>query len=237
MQLEVIYEKKTIAFTHKIAKKLKYAYISIHHTEGVILKSRKIPVYEAKEIVLKKAPWIIKKLSTIKDVIKTEFVTGSSIPFQGENFEINFIEKINQKNVVIDFSNSKFNIFIDPELQDKNGVPPGKIIDNALGEFYKKQAVKMLTSRVGFWSKMMGLNPTGIKFRKLKRRWGSCTYDNKVIFNYNLIQLPELYSDYIIIHELAHIKVKNHSKDFWDLVEKYIPESKKIHKLVLNKIH
>ena len=82
----------------------------------------------------------------------------------------------------------------------------------------------------------MNLYPTDINFRKLKRRWGSCTFDNKVIFNYNIIQLPELYSDYIIIHELAHIKVKNHSKDFWGLVEKFLPESKKIHKLVLHLI-
>jgi predicted metal-dependent hydrolase len=233
MQLEVTYDKKTIAFTHKIAKRLKNAYITIHQTEGVILKSRQMPVYKAKEIVLKKAPWIIKKLSDIKEVSRIEFVSGSFIPFQGENFEINFIEQINQKNVVIDFSNSKFNIFVNQGMTG-NDLESRKNIEDALGEFYKKQSIKKLSSRVEHWSNIMNLFPTGLKFRKLKRRWGSCTYDNQVIFNYNIIQLPELYSDYIIIHELAHIKVKNHSRDFWNLVESYLPECKKIHKAVLN---
>jgi predicted metal-dependent hydrolase len=229
MQLEVTYGTETISFTHKIAKRLKNAYITIHQTEGVILKSRNIPVYKAKEIILKKAPWIIKKLSTLPVVNNTDFSEGSLLPFLGEEFEINYIERVNQKKVVIDFSGARFNIFINPELAEKN-----KIIEDALADFYKKQAVKKLTSRVDHWSKIMNLYPTDIRFRKLKKRWGSCTFDNIVIFNYKMIKLPENYCDYIIIHELAHIKVKNHSRDFWDLMEKYIPESKKIHKLVLS---
>jgi len=229
MLLEVTYGTETIAFTHKIAKRLKYAYISIHQTEGVILKSRKMPVEKAKEIVLKKAPWIIKKISEIQPEPKIAFIHGELIPFQGEKYEINIIEKANQKNVVIDFSDFRFNIFVNPELTDRK-----EQIENALGKFYKKQAEKKLVSRVEHWSEIMNLQPTGIKFRKLKKRWGSCTYDNKLIFNYNAIQLSELFSDYIIIHELAHIKQKNHSKDFWNLVEEYLPGSKTIHKSVLN---
>ena len=69
----------------------------------------------------------------------------------------------------------------------------------------------------------MNLKPKKVSFRKAKTRWGSCSSVNNISLNIALTALPQTLSDYIIIHELAHIKHKNHSKDFWNLVEKYYP--------------
>ena len=72
----------------------------------------------------------------------------------------------------------------------------------------------------------MQLFPTKITFRKAKTRWGSCSSKNSISLNIALAALPRSLSDYIIIHELAHIKHKNHSKAFWALVQKYYPNYK-----------
>nr|WP_266096231.1 M48 family metallopeptidase [Aliarcobacter cryaerophilus] len=81
------------------------------------------------------------------------------------------------------------------------------------------------------YSNLMQLFPTKISYRKNKRTWGSCNYKNELNFNILLMKFPLYIMEYIVIHELAHIKHKNHSKKFWDLVEKYSPNYKEIEKI------
>ena len=105
-----------------------------------------------------------------------------------------------------------------------------KNIDN----FYKKEILKYLPTLVEIHSKKMNLIPTSIKYRKNKRTWGSCNYKNELNFNILLMKFPIELMEYVIIHELAHIKHKNHSKSFWDLVEVYCPDYKKREKIFKN---
>jgi len=100
--------------------------------------------------------------------------------------------------------------------------------------FYKKEIQKILPIRVEEFSKKMQLFPTSISFRKNKRTWGSCNFKNGLNFNILLMKFPIEVMDYVIVHELAHIKHKNHSKDFWNLVAVYCPNYKEIEKLFKN---
>ncbi len=102
-----------------------------------------------------------------------------------------------------------------------------KNIDN----FYKKEIVKYLPDLVDIYSKKMNLIPTSIKYRKNKRTWGSCNYKNGLNFNILLMKFPIELMEYVVIHELAHIKHKNHSKKFWDLVEEFCPDYKQREKI------
>lgn len=88
---------------------------------------------------------------------------------------------------------------------------------------YKRVAEKIMLQRLKFYSQTMGLHPTGAQFRGQKSIWGSCSPENKISLNYKLIVAPIEVIDYVIIHELAHIKYKNHSPKFWSLVEEYTP--------------
>jgi predicted metal-dependent hydrolase len=62
--------------------------------------------------------------------------------------------------------------------------------------------------------------------KQQKTRWGSCTGDNKINLNAQLITLPQELCDYVIVHELVHTKIKNHQREFWDELERYIPNAK-----------
>lgn len=100
--------------------------------------------------------------------------------------------------------------------------------------FYRKEIEKLLPQKVEYFSQIMKLFPTSISYRKNKRTWGSCNYKNGLNFNILLMKFPIEIMDYVIVHELAHIKHKNHSKDFWNLVEVYCPNYKEIEKLFKN---
>lgn len=99
-----------------------------------------------------------------------------------------------------------------------------------LDKFYKNEIEKILPNIVEEFSKKMNLYPTSISYRKNKRTWGSCNFKNGLNFNILLMKFPIEVMRYVIVHELSHIKHKNHSKDFWNLVEKYCPNYKQIEK-------
>ena len=100
-----------------------------------------------------------------------------------------------------------------------------------IDSFYKKEILKYLPDLVQEYSIKMNLIPTSISYRKNKRTWGSCNYKNGLNFNILLMKFPIELMEYVIIHELAHIQHKNHSKNFWDLVESYCPDYKKREKI------
>ena len=100
-----------------------------------------------------------------------------------------------------------------------------------IDSFYKKEILKYLPDLVQEYSIKMNLMPTSISYRKNKRTWGSCNYKNGLNFNILLMKFPIELMEYVIIHELAHIQHKNHSKNFWDLVESYCPDYKKREKI------
>lgn len=99
-----------------------------------------------------------------------------------------------------------------------------------LDKFYKNEIEKILPNIVEIFSKKMDLYPTSISYRKNKRTWGSCNFKNGLNFNILLMKFPLEIMQYVVIHELSHIKHKNHSKNFWNLVEKYCPNYKQIEK-------
>ncbi len=103
-----------------------------------------------------------------------------------------------------------------------------------LDNFYKKEIIKYLPDLVDIYSKKMNLIPTSIKYRKNKRTWGSCNYKNGLNFNILLMKFPIELMEYVVIHELAHIKHKNHSKRFWDMVEEFCPDYKQREKIFKN---
>ncbi|MDY3199644.1 MAG: SprT family zinc-dependent metalloprotease [Arcobacter sp.] len=100
--------------------------------------------------------------------------------------------------------------------------------------FYKKEIQKILPTKLEEYSRKMSLFPTSISYRKNKRTWGSCNYKNGLNFNILLMKFPIEVMEYVIVHELAHIKHKNHSKDFWNLVAVYCPNYKEIEKRFKN---
>ena len=100
-----------------------------------------------------------------------------------------------------------------------------------LDSFYKDEIKIIIPPLVEKYSKLMKLYPNSINYRKNKRTWGSCNYKNDLKFNTQLCKFPKFIAEYVVIHELAHIKHKNHSKKFWDLVNEFCPDYKQREKI------
>ncbi len=98
-------------------------------------------------------------------------------------------------------------------------------------EILRKKAKELLPQKVEYFSSIMGVTPTSVKINSAKTRYGSCSGENRLNFSLYLLTKPEEFIDYVVVHELAHIKHHNHSKDFYAFVEKFVPDYKRISKL------
>ncbi len=166
---------------------------------------------------------IIKKpIKHIYLQVKEDFVEIRCNSFVSKAFIEKFIIK-HSEYIIHKLSNNKY-FYLFGEKYEKNEIDEKEI--------YKEKLPSVVLSFVEEYSNRMNLYPNKISFRFNKTRWGSCSFKNNISFNYYLAKLPKELIEYIVVHELAHIKHKNHSAAFWREVGKYLPDVKNRRKLL-----
>lgn len=109
------------------------------------------------------------------------------------------------------------------------GVEPARrypVISEAIEQWYISEANQHLPQRLAEWSELTGLRPERVRVGNARQRWGSCTAKRTISLAWRLIQQPDRLSDYVIVHELAHLREMNHQRPFWDLVESIMPDAR-----------
>lgn len=95
---------------------------------------------------------------------------------------------------------------------------------------YRDKAQRLTEDRVEHFNKIYNFKFNRINIRNQKTRWGSCSRKRNLSFNYKVLLLPPHICDYIIVHELCHLKEFNHSREFWNLVSEMVPNYLEIKK-------
>ncbi len=217
----VLYQKNGVEFYYKhiLKKGLKNIYLKIEKSGEVLLKSSPYMKIEAEKFLDKKSYWVDKTLHKIEESNhKTNvYEDGGEIYYLGKSYPLKY-EKNRIRGEKILFDDNRF-VFLYGDKKD---------CKKAIEDFYKKEAKRIYIEKTAYFSQRLKLYPKDIKFRKAKRRLGSCSFDNVLSFNYLGVKLTQKEIDYIVVHELSHIKEKNHSKRFWDIVKKEFPDYKEI---------
>lgn len=219
---EVQYGNKTISYTILVKEGLKSHYITVQKGEGVVLKGKAISLEKSQQLVLKKAKWVIDKLDLVKSICDDDIVTGSRIQYLGRKYYVELFINDSLAEIEIDFTESKFKVSLPKQLNTQHE------IKLAFELFIEHKAEEKIAPRIRKWSKKTGLEFNNIKFAKLEKRWGSCTPNNNIIINIDAVKLPFSLIDYLIVHELVHTKIKNHSKEFWAEVSKHVGNWKEL---------
>jgi hypothetical protein len=149
--------------------------------------------------------------------------------FLGENLFLQF-RKTRGPKKTIRVSSSEQNLICEiPEaaLENMDSSSPNLFLRKPIQNFYKACGKEILSSRVKKYSELTGLLPSSLTFRAQKTLWGSCGSSGSISLNWKLAIAPLTIIDYVVIHELCHLKHLNHSKKFWALVGEFCPDHKK----------
>lgn len=170
----------------------------------------------------------IEILSNTNNGIK-QWRMGDKILYEGEEYTIIRNESlINTIVININREEKQFNISIPNTLSE---IELKENIDKGIKNLFKNNTKVMLQTRLPYWSKVTKINYNSAKVRDATTRFGSCVPAKKALnFNSRLIMLSQDKIDAVIVHELCHIVHNNHSKDFYNLVKKYIPNYSEIDK-------
>jgi len=218
---KVAYGNKIIEYSIQVKNGLKSHYITVERGHGVVLKGESVSEEKSQKLILKKAKWILDKLDLVEAIEDGDIVTGSRIQYLGRKYYTQLIKDVSVKSVAIHFNESKFKISVPENYTQED-------IHKSLHRFFKIKAEEKLTPRIKKWSKETGLEYQKLRFQKLEKRWGSCTPNNHIILNIDAVKLPWTLIDYLIVHELTHTKIKNHSKEFWAELSKHLPNWKQL---------
>ncbi len=198
-----------IEIQHICKASLKNSYISISKDSKVVVKTPKVSKDFVEHLLNKKQNWIRKQL------LKLEENKPIKVNLQDEVLLFGKIHSINAIEVKI----------LKDSLQ-RLRKPTKENILKCYNRFYKSTAQIYLTTRLEYFSSLMNLSYSDIKYKKLKSRWGSCSSSKVITLNTELLKLEKELIDYVVVHELAHLVYMNHSKRFHSLVECYLPNSK-----------
>lgn len=210
---------KDLEIEHICKPRLKNSYISVSKDAKVFLKTPNVSQSFIIDLLTQKEAWIRGHL------VKTAFNKKESVNLEDELLLFGAIYSID----IEEAAQLR-------ELLCKLRVVNQKNILSCYDDFYKLYAKKYLVPRVEYFSQIMKLEYDEIKFRKMRSRWGSCSSKKVITLNIELLKVKKELIDYVIVHELAHLVHMNHSKNFHNLVEKYISNSKLIRR-ELKSIH
>ena len=177
----------------------------------------------------RKSPWIIKKLNMFseREVLR---IQKSAEPLQslylGRAYPVIW-RSCDEKWGRIYFDEVGWSVHVPANVSAEQHP---QYAMNFLLKWYKSRAKAILDERVAKYASLLGVSPSQVCIRSPKRLWGSCHPSKRVLhFNWKIVMAPLETLDYIVIHELSHIKVPNHSKLFWNRVHEFCPDFKTYH--------
>ncbi len=185
----------------------------------VVMAPYHTPKWEIERLVQGKQSWIVEKISEKEkqaNEAKRTFLPGEKFLYLGEWYPLE-IHESNHKGPPLRLSFGSF-------VLDKDHCEEAR---DLFVEWFKKEAKEKIAERINYYNRSIHLFPKGIRITSAKSRWGSCSRDNRLSFSWRIMMASFSIIDYILIHELVHIREKNHSKKFWATLESILPDYRK----------
>ena len=171
------------------------------------------------ELVNKRTSWIRQKLREQSEAPSTkpkEYVNGESFCYLGRNYRLKVLQNRNHE---VKLHGGYLEVGVTQSVKEIN-------IRRALVKWYVQHALDRLTEKTNRYAAIMGVSPHSITVKEYKARWGSCTSQGDISYNWRIVIAPHHIVDYVVVHELCHLKHQNHSPTYWKAVKRMIPDYK-----------
>jgi predicted metal-dependent hydrolase len=199
-RFEITLDGNVVSYTLKRSSKARLVWLNIKRQVGLtITVPRRYDTRHLTPFLETKSTWILNHLGRLCHEAENASQTQS------------------QKTDTICYLGNQVNL---EQLKTECGIPVG----SDLRLWMQNEAARIILLKVGQLSFRMGLTFNTVRIRDQRSRWGSCSCKKNLNFNWRLIMAPPPALEYVVIHELCHLKEMNHSRTFWAMVEEYSPE-------------
>ena len=214
------YGTATIEYT-LIRSERKNISISIEPNKNILVKAPLgLPDEEVMDVVKKKSKWITGKLFEMREMenrrYHREYVNGESFTYMGRSYSLQLVDDKTVKKPVVKLYRGK--LYVNTPTRNE------EVIHKAIIKWYQDKAKEKIPERVAYYEKFFVEKRGRIEIKDQKKRWASCTKEGTLTFNWKGIIAPANILDYIIVHEMCHLRYMNHSKEFWEMLGRVLPD-------------
>ena len=182
----------------------------------VVRVPARTPLWYVERTLEQKASWVQEKLAEARDRLpllpRHAFLTGERFPYLGRDWP--FVVTAFQAMPLMFDEAAGFSL-------DVSAVDRSEVL---FASWYRARARAVITDRVACYAVVMGVHPARIRITGAERRWGSCSACGTLSFAWRLVMAPPDIIDYVVVHELAHLREMNHSERFWAVVAGAMPD-------------
>ena len=179
------------------------------------------PPEQLEATVRRRAGWILRHNgATFAAPPPRRFVSGESLPYLGRSVPLT-VHPTDDPRVGIRFHHWQFDVDVPRSLRGKERLEK---VRAAFEAWYRERAAMKLPPRVERIASHLGVQPKEVLIRNQRRRWASCAPDGTLRFNWRAIMVPPALLDYVVAHELAHLRVRSHTSGYWSVVAQAIPD-------------
>ena len=194
--------------------------LKVDGTGMTVAVSLSTPMSAVEEMIGKNAAWVLKKLDewSHRRIVPQTWQTGTALSFMGDELTLMIDVSTAPSRSRLSVDQLMGHLFVRTHSAD------AAAIEKAVINWYRKQALPHFAQRAFFFAKLHGLTPPRVFLSSANSRWGSCNSRREVRFSWRLIKARPALIDYVVCHELAHLRHMNHSAAFWQDVERMCPE-------------
>lgn len=220
----VQFGRSTIPYRIVRSHRQKTVAVGIDAVEGVRVRApRSTPVSKLDQIVHRKAKWIVERRRRHEDLPPTpsarEFVSGETFLYLGRQYRLKVVRREGSNPVGVRLVGGHL-VVAQPGGRSSRKSETRKLLE----EWYRARARDRLPGRVPTWAEKLGLEPTAVLIREQRKRWGSADTRGVVRLNWRVVQAPQRLVDYVLAHELAHLRFRDHTREFWATVGAVMPD-------------
>ena len=204
--------------------------LQVNQEEGIkLLVPDNMQQRDIQKFLESRTDWIIQHMYILEHKENSrKWHNGEKIPFRGKELTLGIdiapagiYDRFKHSTAIKSLEGDEIRIKL------RVGVKPDEIsqeVAETIYKWYRQEALIYLKDRIATWAEITGWQPSRVRISDARRRWGSCSNKKSINLNWRLILLPDELSDYVLVHELAHIKELNHSRNFWKYVESILPD-------------
>ncbi len=176
-------------------------------------------------VLYKKAPWILRRLAELREIhplpAHHEFISGEKLPYLGRQYRLKVHTDPAIEEVSLKFQHGRF-VAVAPKVCDPAW--RSEQLSQQFRDWVVEHGWVKVQHRIELFAPRLGVAPSKVLLKEQQSRWGSCTKSGVIHINWKILMAPMRIVDYVVVHELVHMRHPNHSSEFWTTLQSVMPD-------------